>query len=206
MRSDYKVLNWRAHGPLDDRALVREYRARDFNGLFLRAPKNRRLGGLGFLSSLQGLQYLEIEARVADDSVAFEVPGLRELVLLTRGRRGIPSVENATLETLAVDDRSGEIDLGGLTALTRLTVWSSRRENLGFLARSPGISSFKFEGVGQLLDLRGLESCSGIKELEVLEARVRSLAPLRELQCLRRCWLIGGGMSIQQTGSSQLTV
>lgn len=109
----------------------------------------------------------------------------------------IPAVRNASLATLAVDDRAGAIDLAGFPALTRLTLWSSGRSDLGFLRSAPWISSFKLEGVGQIVDLRGLENCTKLDDLEILEARVESLAPLRGLRDLRRCWLIGGGASIQ---------
>ncbi|MER5184755.1 hypothetical protein ABT009_41800 [Streptomyces sp. NPDC002896] len=197
MRADYSVLNWRAEGSIDDRELVRQYQSGEFNGLFLRVSGNARLGSLDFLSSLPELKYLEIEGRVADDSQAFKISGLRELVLLTRGQVAIPAVQNPSLTVLAVDDRAGAIDLAGFPALTGLTLWSSGRNDLGFLGSAPWISSFKLEGVGQILDLRGLENCAKLDDLEILEARIESLAPLQGLQDLRRCWLIGGGESIQ---------
>ncbi|GAB3938461.1 hypothetical protein GCM10029976_052980 [Kribbella albertanoniae] len=156
-----------------------------------------RLVSLDFLSGLPELKYLEIEGRIADDSQAFEVAGLRELVLLTKGQAAVPAVRSESLEVLAVDDRAGAIDLAGLPALTRLTLWSSSRSDLGFLRSAPGISSFKLEGAGQLVDLCGLENCARLEDLEILEARVESLAPLGSLRHLRRCWLIGGGESTQ---------
>ncbi|WP_158694444.1 hypothetical protein [Streptomyces canus] len=197
MRADYSVLNWRADGSIDEHELGRQYHSGEFNGLFLRVSGSARLGSLDFLSSLPDLKYLEIEGRVTDDSQAFEIAGLRELVLLTRGQVAIPAGRNASLTTLAVDDRAGAIDLAGFPALARLTLWSSGRSDLGFLRSAPWISSFKMEGIGQIVDLRGLEDCTKLDDLEILEARVESLAPLRGLQDLRRCWLIGGGESIQ---------
>ncbi|MFI7368377.1 hypothetical protein ACIBO4_40195 [Streptomyces sp. NPDC050149] len=197
MRADYSVLNWRVDEPIDERELGRQYQSGEFNGLFLRASGSVRLGSLDFLSSLPDLKYLEIEGRVADDSQAFKIAGLRELVLLTKGQVAIPAVRNASLAALALDDRAGAIDLAGFPALTRLTLWSSGRSDLGFLRRAPRVSSFKLEGVGQIVDLRGLENCTKLDDLEVLEARVESLSPLQSLLDLRRCWLIGGGESIQ---------
>ncbi|MGW2471368.1 hypothetical protein [Streptomyces bauhiniae] len=197
MRADFNVLNWRADESIDERELRRQYQSGEFNGLFLRMGGSARLDSLDFLSSLPELKYLEIEGRVADDSQAFGIAGLRELVLLTRGRVAIPAVQNASLTALAVDDRAGAIDLAGFSALASLTLWSSGRSDLEFLRSAPWISSFKLEGLGQIVDLCGLENCAKLDDLEILEARVESLAPLRGLQYLRRCWLIGGGESIQ---------
>lgn len=86
MRADYSVLNWRADESIDEHELGRQYQSGEFNGLFLRVSGNARLGSLDFLFSLPELKYLEIEGRVADDSQAFKIAGLRELVLLTRGK------------------------------------------------------------------------------------------------------------------------
>jgi hypothetical protein len=197
MRADYSVLNWRSDAPIDEHEIVKQYQSGGFDGLFLRMSGGARLDSLDLLPSLPDLKYLEIEGNVADDSRAFKIPGLRELVLLTKGKVEIPAVQQGSLEVLAIDDRVCEIDLSGFPALTSLTLWSSGRRDLEFLENSPWISSFKLEGVGQVMDLRGLESCVKLADLEILEARIESLSPLRDLQELRRCWLIGGGESMQ---------
>ncbi|MEV8421207.1 hypothetical protein [Streptomyces niveus] len=98
---------------------------------------------------------------------------------------------------LVVDDRAGAIDLARFTALTGLTLCSSGRNDLGFLVNAARDLVIQAGGVGQILDLRGLENCMKLDNLEILESCIESLAPLRGLQDLRRCLLIGAGESIQ---------
>jgi hypothetical protein len=197
VRTDYSVLNVRSDGQIDDRNLREQFQSGQFNGLFLRLSKGSRLRDLDFLGHIPGVEYLEIEGRVGDDSAAFQLPGLRELVLLTKGEAVIPAARNPSLTVLAFDDRGGVIDLEGFPALTKLTIWSSRRTDVNFLSGATELESFKMEGAGQVLDLRSLDRCRKLQDLEIIDARAKSLGPLRQLEQLRRCWLIGGGRLVQ---------
>lgn len=193
MRADYNVLYWRSDGPLDVQKLKRDYLSGAHDGLFLRFTGDVRVADLDFLLDIQELRYVEIDGRVEDDSHAFRIPGLRELVLLTRSQVAIPAASNASLHSLAVDDRAGEVDLSTFTGLAQVTIWGSGRRSLEFLGTAPRLTYFKLEGVGQAIDLSGISKCVALRDLEILEACVDSLSPLRELVELRRCWLLGRG-------------
>ncbi|WP_125206584.1 MULTISPECIES: hypothetical protein [Isoptericola] len=191
------MLNLQADGQIDENEIVEQYRSGRFNGLFLRLSRGSRLRNLDFLARMPRIEYLEIEGRVVDDSAAFQVPGLRELVLLTKGEAAIPRGRNSSLSVLAFDDRGDRIDLEGFPSLTGLTIWSSLRRDLDFLGDVTELASFKLEGTGQILDLSGLDRCRKLYELEIVETRAKSLVPLGQLKRLRRCWLVGGGRLVQ---------
>ncbi|WP_405639048.1 hypothetical protein [Streptomyces sp. NBC_00019] len=191
MRADFNTLIWDVQGSVEFDDLLRSFIEGRCDGIYLRVQRGVELDHLDFLTELPGLKYVEVNGAVRDDSRAFSLPDVVELVLLTRSRTPVPVTSSDTLESLGVDDRPGVLDLSGLTRLRALTLWSFTRPDLRFLSGVPNLEWLKLEGLGSAVDLRGMESCRSLIEAELLELQVESLEPLRPLQDLLRLWLIG---------------
>lgn len=191
MRGDYNVLTWEVghDSPIDD--LRERFIDGGHDGVYIRVPRGLELEYLDFLTQLPGLKYVEVNGSVLDDSHAFSLPVVEELVLLTRSQAPVRAPMSESLVSLGVDDRPGALFFSGLTRIQRLTVWSFAREEFGFLTGIPTLEKLKVEGLGQVVDLSGIESCRSLVDVELLGIRVKGLAPLRNLKSLHRLWLIG---------------
>jgi hypothetical protein len=191
MRADYSVLtrDIGLNSALDD--LIEEFIDGGHDGIYVRIPQGVELEHLDILAQLPGLKYVEVNGAVRDDSHAFSLPGVTELVLLTRSQVPLRAPVSDSLELLAIDDRPGVLDLSGFRRLQGLTIWSYARDDLRFLSGAPNLQRLKLEGLGQVVNLSGIASCRSLVDAELLEIQAESLAPLRSLGNLMRLWLIG---------------
>ncbi|MGW5779833.1 hypothetical protein [Streptomyces sp. NPDC003863] len=191
MRSDYNTLIWDVWRDIEFDRMLSAYSEGRCDGVYLRLQSGVELDHLEFLASLPGLRYVEVNGFVRDDSGAFGLPSVVELVLLTRSQTPVPADLGDSLKSLGVDDRPGSLESTGFEQLRALTLWSFSRPDFRFLADASNLEYLKVEGIGRAVDLRGMESCCALKELELLEFRVEDLAPLRSLRDLTRLWIIG---------------
>lgn len=190
-RLDYRVINWHVDDGFDLQALRHSYRVGGHNGVSLRIANAHRLANVEFIDDFPGLEFIEVMGRVSDDSHVFEVDGVREVVLLTRCRKAIPPHVVPSLEAVGVDCRPGLGHLSSLPGLATLQIWNFRDADLTCLPESRSTSTLRIEAGNQEISLSGIESLPALAELEILQARVASLNPLRNLSKLRRLWLIG---------------
>ncbi|GID94101.1 hypothetical protein ACFQFC_09425 [Amorphoplanes digitatis] len=200
MRMDYDVLTWDiGSGPgVDD--LPTAFIDGGYDGIYIRIERGVRLKNLDFLGQLPGLKYVEVKGAVRDDSHAFSLSGVVELVLLTRSKVPLPVTVSDTLESLGIDDRPGVLEFSGLARLQHLTLWLCARRDLQFLSGAPGLLWLKVEGLGQVVNLSGIENCRLLLEVELLEIQAESLSPLGAVQNLLRLRLIGSRKSTISSG------
>lgn len=166
------------------------------DGIYLRLSGRRRIANLDFIGNLPGLKYLEVLGVVSDDSRAFTVEGLCELVLLTKCQVEIPGSLGASLESVGLDCRPGLSHLSSVPGLRLLQLWNFNAASFADLPESSTLTGLKVEGRRQDISLQGLGSYISLTDLEVLEMQVESLGPLRELTRLKRLWLIGSGSAV----------
>lgn len=195
-RFDYDVLTWQVDAQFDWEELRDAYISGRHDGIYLRASGRRRLANLDFLENLPSLRYLEVLGAISDDSYAFTIEGLCELVLLTKCQVAIPGNPGRTLESVGVDCRPGVSHLSRLSALRQLQLWNFNASSFADMPVSSTLTRLKVEGRRQDVSLQGLESCKALTDVEILEMQIESLGPLRELSRLRRLWLIGFGSAL----------
>ncbi|WP_406132511.1 hypothetical protein [Streptomyces zaomyceticus] len=200
MRSDYNTLIWDVRRDVDFDGMLSAYSEGNCDGIYLRLQSGVELDHLDFLAGLPGVRYVEVNGSVRDDSRAFKLPGVVELVLLTRSQAPVPVELGDSLRSLAVDDRPGVLGSAGFARLRALTLWSFGRPDFRFLTDASNLEYLKVEGLGHMVDLGGMESCCALRELELLEIRVEDLAPLRSLRELMRLWIIGSRRSGDSSG------
>lgn len=191
MRDGFRVLsvtadktNWTEH-------MVADYLQGGYEGIYIRVGKGDRLDNLVWVRRISGLKYLEVNGRVIDDTDAFRIGSLRELILLTRCTAAVPRITAPGLERLGIDDRPGKSNVAALPNLRALLVWSWVDADLGFLNDVRGITSLHVEGDRGMVSLNGIEECLSLEEIEIVGMRVSSLSPLADLSNLRRLWVIG---------------
>ncbi|MFI7511201.1 hypothetical protein ACIBSS_30745 [Micromonospora aurantiaca] len=191
MRHDFRVMNVSADGKILYQEIAEELSQGSYTGIHIRIPKGSRLRNLEGINALRGLRYLEVTGRVDDDTAAFGVDALEELVLATRCRVAIPAIAAPKLQRLGVDDRPGKENIAPLPRLRSLFVWLFKGGDLCFLEGLRNLVELRLEGGPGDVSLRGIEGCSSLEEVEIVGMRVASLQPLASLSQLRRCWLIG---------------
>jgi hypothetical protein len=191
VRFDFQVLSVEVETPswFDDVAAA--YAKGGYDGVYLKIGRGVRLRGLAELQALPNLRYLEVLGSVKDDTAAFGLPALQELVLTTRCKVAVPDTPASGLEDVGIDDRPGKENLARLPGLRSLAVWLLRDPDLGFLRRAHRLERLHIEGTGQRLSLEGIEMCTPLEDVEILEVLVDGLRPLSGLSDLRRLWLIG---------------
>lgn len=197
-RSDYDVLTWQVDTSFDWRELRDAYVSGRYNGVYLRIPNQNRLVDVEFFVNFTGLRYLEVLGAISDDSYAFTIDSLSELVLLTKCRTAIPDNPGSRLEAVGLDYRPGLRNLSRSSSLAILRVWDFTAHSLADLPLPPGLVELKIEGVRQGVSLEGLESCKSLTDVEILEMQIEHLRPLRDLSRIRRLWLIGSTSSVSR--------
>lgn len=135
MRFDYNTLTWNLQHNPSVSELLAELIDGGYDGLYVRLPRDVQIDNLEFLTGLSGLKYLEVNGSVRDDSLAFSLPGIEQLVLLTRSRVPVRTAVGGQLESLSLDDRPEGLELSGFSRLQSLTVWSYARDELDFWLR-----------------------------------------------------------------------
>jgi hypothetical protein len=177
-------------GPWSDTAAER-YVAGGYEGLYYRLPRGVKHASLDFLRPLPDLRYLSVQGPVADDSAVNAIESLEHLTLLTRSRVPLAVDRLHYLHHLGVDAQRDLTGIHGLTGLQRLYLAGWRGPDLSFLGDKPMLVWLRLDGRPGRLSLDGIESCVGLRELEVLDYRLPSLAPLRGLTALERLLLSG---------------
>jgi hypothetical protein len=167
------------------------------DGVYLRVERGAGLDDVEFLADFPSLRYVEISGRVEDDTASFGLPGLEELILLTRCQVPIPASTSA-LARIGFDDRPGKDALSAITGLRELSMWLWDGPDFTFLGRQPQLSRLTVEGKRSVYSLSGLELCDALVDVELKEMRAESLRPIRGLTKLRRLWLLGN----RQAGGS----
>jgi hypothetical protein len=200
MRTDYRVMWWtggslpwvEGGGPWTEEAR-RRYTDGGYDGLFYQFERPVTQSDLGFLTELPSVRYLEVVGDVRDDTAAFTLPELEELILATRCRRAIPSPVPAQpqLKRLLVNTRPNMEAIHDMPRLHDLTVYLWTGQDLRFLGPKPVLERLEVEGMLRFFSPTGVDGCTAITDLRVTEARVQTLAPLGTLTTLRRLRLIG---------------
>jgi hypothetical protein len=166
------------------------YKASNCNGIWLRFEREVGLRmNLEFVRDLDGLECVDIEGPLQDDTPAFDVPTLTTLLLHTACRAPLDLTKPAGLVELGVDHRSNMESMRGLVALARLEVWGWRGGDLEFLGDKPQLVSLRLEGASRSAptgSLVGIEGCAALEEFTVLDAGLDGLEPLRGLHEVTR--------------------
>jgi hypothetical protein len=191
MREDYNVHSVEDFESTMTEEVVDAYHAGGHDGLYLKLKRGWRARGVNWIAHLPGLEYLEILGRVADDSLAFSIKSLRELILLTSCRVPVPDVGARGLRRLAMDDRPGKENLSSLNVLEELRIWRFADQDLRVVKPLTSLRKLHLECLKQQCALDDIQSCSRLVDIEILDACVESLTPLSGLRDLRRLWLIG---------------
>jgi hypothetical protein len=192
MRSDYNVLSARVDAGFSVDQLRDEYiSAVDYSGVYLKVERGFKLDDVQFLEDFPDLRYVELQGKVTDDSWAFRLPETREIILLTRCLVKIPDLAGSKLQRVAIDSRPGLESLAQLTRLGDLTIWLWRGTDFTFLGEQQNLRKLHIEAKRQVTSLDGLDGCPGLEEVELLDVRVTSLAPLGAASGLRRLWILG---------------
>ncbi|RSM50527.1 hypothetical protein DMB66_43225 [Actinoplanes sp. ATCC 53533] len=189
---DYRTLHWAPDidGPWSDAAAER-YVAGRHDGVHYRIPRGVKHASLEFLLPLPGLRYLSVQGSVTDDSAVNAIESLEHLTLLTRSKVPLAVDRLHRLHDLAVDAREDLTGIRGLPGLQWLYLAGWRGADVSFLGDKPRLVWLRLDGRPGRLRLDGIEGCSDLRELEVLDYRVPSLAPLRGLAAMERLWLCG---------------
>jgi hypothetical protein len=178
-------------GPWSEAATQR-YLDGGYHGVYLQLGRGTKSPHLEFLREVPGLRYLEVNGKVIDDTAAFRIPELEELILLTGSKRAIPTLEDlAELGRLGIDDRPGKESIRHASKLQHLTIWRWKGPDLRFLASSSQLRSLRIEGTMNLVSLAGVEGCPDLREIEMTQLRVDTLQPLAQLSSLKTLRLIG---------------
>jgi hypothetical protein len=119
------------------------------------------------------------------------IESLEHLTLLTRSKVPLAVDRLHYLHNLGVDAQRDLTGIHGLTGLQRLYLAGCRGPDLSFLGDKPMLVWLRLDGRPGRLFLDGIEGCVGLRELEVLDYRLPSLAPLRGLTALERLLLSG---------------
>ncbi|MEV5630275.1 hypothetical protein [Micromonospora tulbaghiae] len=179
---DYRTLHWTVEvdGPWSPTAVER-YITGGYDGLLYRAPRGVKHRSLEFLLQLPGLRSLTVHGRVADDSAVNEIESVEHLVLLTRSPVPLAVDRLQRLHSLTVDARPDMSGVRGLTGLEALYLAWWHGTDLSFLGDKPHLRRLRLDGRPARLQLDGIEACTALTSLEVLDYRVAALAPLRGL-------------------------
>jgi len=139
---------------------------------------------LEFLHTLAGLRALRVQARVKDDRSAFLIPSLEELSLVTGSRVRIPDAVQPSLRNLVMAYRPAIELVSRWPQLQsfRLGMW--RSTDLQMLSGARKLVRFYAEGRRQKGSLSGIEECSSIEQLIIVNCSISSTAPLCELSML----------------------
>lgn len=187
-----KELSWNTDfdGPWDEEA-SRRYRDGGYEGLSL-TSRGQAIDDLGFLHDLEGLRSLRVSAPVAKDSAVFEIETLESLVLQTRGRSRIPDVSNPRLTDLVLIDRPGLVAGERWPNLRSLRIGRWKGTNLAVVDGCGSLEELYLEGMRQTVDLAGVEGCSRLARLILLDVAVTSTEPLSGLHELTEVRLLAG--------------
>lgn len=126
-----------------------------------------------------------------DDSAVNEIKSLEHLTLLTRSKVPLTVDRLQRLHHLTVDARQDLTSVRALAGLQRLCLAGWRGLDLTFLGNKPKLVWLRLDGRPGRLSLDGIQGCTGLQELEVLDYRLPSLAPLRHLTALERILVSG---------------
>lgn len=187
----FKILQWSGDfdGAWADGGLER-YRREGFDGLDLTPGGAWAPANLGFLEELEGLRFLEVRGKVADDLAAFRHVELEELTLATGSRRRVPEVVRPRLKALCVTDRPGVEVAQRWPNLERIRIGGWRGADLGQVAGAQRLNRVYLEAKRQRGTLRGLETCTALTELISINYAVEDTAPLSGLHNLREVRLM----------------
>ena len=179
---DYRTLHWTAEmdGPWSP-AAVERYVTGGYDGLLYRPPRGVEHRSLEFLLELPGLRSLTVHCHVADDSAVNEFATLEHLELLTRSTVPLAVDRLHQLQNLAVDARQDLSGVRGLTGLEALYVAGWRGTDLSFLGEKSSLRRIRLDGRPTRLQLDGIEACTALTSLEVLDHRIPTMTPLRGL-------------------------
>jgi len=196
---DYRTLYWTPamDGPWSEVAAER-YVAGAYEGVHYRIPQGVKHASLEFLLPLPDLRYLSVAGPVVDDSAVNAIDTLEHLTLLTRSKVPLAVDRLSRLHHLAIDARPDLSSLGGLPGLMRLYIAWWRGPDLSFLGDKPMLAWLRLDGKPARLSLAGIEGCTALQELEVLDYLVPALTPLRGLVALEQI-LLSGPRSIPPT-------
>jgi hypothetical protein len=189
---DYRTLYWTGEmdGPWSP-ATVERYVSGGYDGLLYRPPRGVKHRTLDFLLELPGLRSLTVQCHVADDSAVNEIGTLEQLQLLTRSKVPLAVDRLHQLQNLAVDARQDLSGVQGLTGLEAVYVAGWRGPDLSFLGDKPNLHRMRLDGRPTRLHLDGIEACTALTSLEVLDHRIATLTPLRGLTHMESILLSG---------------
>jgi hypothetical protein len=153
--------------------------------------KTVRFRDLGFLSELTGLRELDVRARVADDSAAFDLTGLEGMLLGTGCKIPFDGGRMRALRGLAL---FADRDLAGIAAMpwlreVTLVRWTGR--DLAVLGDKPELTYLRLDCRGQAIDPAALAPCRELEDVHLNNGRLGDLTPFSEHDRLRRLAAIG---------------
>jgi hypothetical protein len=161
------------------------YRANSCNGIWLRFERDiGRQMSLEFVNDLPGLECIDIDGPLKDDTPTFGVPTLRTLLLHTACSLPLDLSRPTGLVELGIDHRSNMESIRGLAELARLEVWGWRGGDLEFLGDKRRLVSMRLEGARRPApagSLAGIRRSSALEELTVFDAGLDGLEALRGL-------------------------
>jgi hypothetical protein len=153
--------------------------------------KTVRYPDLGFLSELTGLRELDVRARVADDSAAFDLIDLEGMLLATGCKVPFDGGRLRALRGLAL---FANRDLAGIAAMpwlreVTLVRWGGR--DLALLGDKPELTYLRLDCLGQSVDPAALAACRELEDVHLNNGRLGELTPFSGHDQLRRLAAIG---------------
>lgn len=181
---EFHILQWDFgfDGPWSEAVEIR-YREGGYDGLSMTGATSV-VGDLDFLRALDGLRVLSINAQVRDDAVAFLIASLEKLSVVTGSKARLPDAVQPALRELVMSYRP-EIEVASRwPGLESFRLGMARNVDLQMLGGARKLAQVRVEGRRQEGSLDGIEECSSLEELIIVDYSVAGTVPLRGLNML----------------------
>jgi hypothetical protein len=185
MRSELKIMSWDSFtdGPWS-MASENNFKNGGFDGLTLTPRRGEIFSDLNFLHRLKGIRHFSLNAQTKDDTAAFLVDTLEELTLLTGARNSIPRSTQARLRQLYILDRPSLAIQNNWPELRIIRLGTFSGVDLKVLEGARKLSNVHIDARRQSGTLEGIELCTQITELALVNYSTRDTQPLQNLDNL----------------------
>jgi hypothetical protein len=184
--ASYHVMRWHSamDGPWSAEA-SRRFQQQEFDGLVIVPSAEWKPRDLAFLADLDGLRSFSFTGRLRNDVDAFQVATLEDLTLVTGSKVTVPDdAQQVHLTRLCLTDRPGLAVDQHWPRLEWLRVGTWKATDLRFLEGASNLRHVHLEGRRQQGELEGVQGCTKIESLTMINYSIMDTAPLRGLDAL----------------------
>ena len=153
--------------------------------------KTLRYPDLGFLTELTGLRELDLRARVADDSAAFDLIGLQGMLLATGCKVPFDGGRLRALRGLALVANRDVAGIAAMPWLREVTLLRWGGSDLALLGDKPELTYLRLDCRGQSINPAALAACHELEDVHLNNGRLGELTPVSGHERLRRIAAIG---------------